>query len=170
MRLTRQASLTALALLLFVPVIGCGKGKSDVSGTVNLDGKPVADGTIVFHPTDGVAVSAGIKDGKYMAPKVPRGEASVTVNNTEIKLLAENPNRFASDTRATGTAGALPPGVELPPAAKADFEKRAEILKRTKEQIANYREIPAKYNDPAASGLKFKVGSSSTFDVDLKSK
>jgi hypothetical protein len=174
MRLTRLASLTTLAVLLFVPVIGCGPGKSDVTGTVTLDGKNLSDGTIVFTPAKGVAVSAEIKDGKYTALKVPHGEATVAVSNDAIRALVEQTKKFSSAPRG-GTGGPVPAGVSMPPEAKAALEKQlreqAEIAQRNKALIANYRPIPDKYKDPKSSGLKATVGAgTTTFDFPLTSQ
>jgi len=47
---------------------GCGSAESSISGTVNLDGKPVAEGDVRFVPMEGTRGSdagAVIRDGKY---------------------------------------------------------------------------------------------------------
>src|SRR3954465_11587594 len=47
---------------------GCAGAESSISGTVNLDGKPVAEGDIRFIPmagTPGADAGAVIRDGKY---------------------------------------------------------------------------------------------------------
>lgn len=47
---------------------GCGGTESSIWGTVNLDGKPVADGAIRFIPMEGTRgpdAGAVIRDGKY---------------------------------------------------------------------------------------------------------
>jgi hypothetical protein len=60
-------SLIALGLV----VCGCGPDgpqRAEVSGTVNLDGEPVAEGAINFFPTEGTkGPEAGteIRDGKF---------------------------------------------------------------------------------------------------------
>ena len=58
--------------------------------------------------------------------------------------------------------------------AKAALEKQqqqmAAAAKQNQQLVANYRPVPEKYSDPKGSGLKFTVGSASTYDVTLTSK
>jgi hypothetical protein len=65
-------------LALCVAIGGCGGGATDdrprreVSGTVTLDGQPLARGTIQFQPTspnEGVAAAGEIKEGKFAIPR-----------------------------------------------------------------------------------------------------
>ncbi len=54
-----------VGLLLFS---GCGGAETSITGTVNLDGKPVAEGDIRFIPLEGTAgadAGAIIRDGKF---------------------------------------------------------------------------------------------------------
>ena len=55
-----------LPLLIFVaallPLSGCGKKLTPVSGVVTLDGKPVADATVTFVSDDGKYTSTGATD------------------------------------------------------------------------------------------------------------
>lgn len=55
-----------------------------VSGTVTLDGKPLADGSIVFDTIDGKATPAGggVKDGKFEFKSSP-GEKIVRINSAK---------------------------------------------------------------------------------------
>lgn len=56
-------------LSLILTVAGCGgSDRSPISGTVTLDGQPVAVGSISFRPTKGTkgnTAGAAIVDGKY---------------------------------------------------------------------------------------------------------
>ncbi len=58
-------------LLLLALSLGCGKSQTDrnaIHGDVNLDGKPLAHGTIMFVPAKGAkgnVASAEINDGRY---------------------------------------------------------------------------------------------------------
>ncbi|MFO0878122.1 MAG: hypothetical protein U0840_12295 [Gemmataceae bacterium] len=175
MLMIRVSALTAVVVFFSLVATGCGPGKADVSGTVNLDGKPVHSGKIVFIPAQGVAVSGPVDNGKYSLKGVPSGEAVVTVDNIDVRKAVEQASKYSEPKGGTG-AGAVPggAGANMPPEAKAALEKQmqamAEGAKRTKDLIANYRAIPEKYADPKATDLKFKVGSSATFDIDLKSK
>jgi hypothetical protein len=66
-----QRRNSIFALLLAIGCFGCG-GSSDrpklgqVTGTVNHNGKPVADGEIVFYPEKGRSATGQVKDGKIL--------------------------------------------------------------------------------------------------------
>ncbi|MGI9177892.1 MAG: hypothetical protein ACR2IT_08565 [Pirellulales bacterium] len=66
-------SLVAMVLL----VAGCGRGPAlgDLSGEVNLDGSPLAEGAIRFEPADGKGSTAGasIQNGRYNARMMANG-------------------------------------------------------------------------------------------------
>lgn len=78
--------LAAVGLLLEV-CVGCGSssGRQAVTGTVSLDGKPLASGSINFQPTPGLkAPSAGapIENGRFSIPAAQGllpGEYQVTI-------------------------------------------------------------------------------------------
>jgi hypothetical protein len=177
MRLTHRHLTAAFAALLYVTAVGCGPGKSTVTGKVTLDGKPLSAGTIVFIPARGPAVSAEVKGGQYSVAGVPNGEAKVTVDNTAVKALIEagkKANTPMGRASLPPTAKGPPPGTQLTGPAKEGMDKQRqaadEAARVQKELIANYRPIPDKYNAAASSGLTFKVGSGSTFDIELSSK
>jgi hypothetical protein len=73
-----RAAAAALAVAL---AAGCGGPPAAVvTGTVTLDGAPVAGGTISFIPVAGGAVTALIQpDGTYRAEGVPVAEVAVTL-------------------------------------------------------------------------------------------
>ena len=83
----KKVVFSALVLCCFL-LSGCGKdglNRASVSGTVTLDGTPVADGHVTFNPEPGTAcptVAGTIKDGSYVIPAksgpVP-GNYTVTV-------------------------------------------------------------------------------------------
>jgi hypothetical protein len=54
---------------------GAGYPVSDVEGTVQVDKAPVNEGTVTFTPTvSGIAISAEIRGGKYLAKGVAQGK------------------------------------------------------------------------------------------------
>jgi hypothetical protein len=78
-------------------VVGCGNGLASVSGTVTLDGEPIAGGsdvrgTVTFYRQDGTGTPAvGIidSDGRYemstgSTDGVPPGEYAVAIAATRI--------------------------------------------------------------------------------------
>ncbi len=60
-----RSSIAAFALTLVV-CLGCGPKLQKAGGTVTVDGKPVKEGTIMFHPVGGGRPAMGsIADGKF---------------------------------------------------------------------------------------------------------
>jgi len=104
-----RRSFAALLPVVCLALTGCGGGWGTASGTVTLDGVPLKDATISFHPTgagptaygivkDGAfAISTGQKDG------LPPGSYEVTISastipkegtNEQAKLLT--PKKYAT--------------------------------------------------------------------------
>ena len=79
--------LCAAAVILFglVLIMGCSDGKQPVSGTVTLDGKPVASGTITFSKENGELIREGavIRDGRFEA-LVPPGKYKIELNGQKV--------------------------------------------------------------------------------------
>lgn len=98
-RLSR-ALLLSLSLGAVQFLGGCapaGPVVAQLSGTVTLDKTPVATGTIVFVPADGIGPAGGgpIKDGQYSASVQP-GPKTVQIRAPkkvgEKKAYANDPN------------------------------------------------------------------------------
>lgn len=88
-----------LAAAVLLAVVGCGGGelppnRSEISGTVTFDGKPLPGGSVIFiSETDpNMSVPALIIDGKYATKRAPLGACRVTVE-TESLLLG-NPDAY----------------------------------------------------------------------------
>jgi hypothetical protein len=82
MRVHRLAGVVVVCALM----AGCEDSKvAEVTGTVTVDGEPVAAGSITFFPADGQAPTAGtqITDGKYTA-KVPIGVMKVSISYPKV--------------------------------------------------------------------------------------
>jgi hypothetical protein len=83
---------TTILLLVLLPLLtafGCGgpDNRAEVSGTVRLNGQPVASGSISFVPTDGnTGPSSGgvIADGKYSVPQAK----GVAVGKNRVSILS----------------------------------------------------------------------------------
>jgi hypothetical protein len=78
----------ALLLSWISATLGCGQTASDrgtVTGTITIDGKPPANGSIAFTPVSGRAPTAGgtIVDGKYSV-EAPLGESKVAIRVTKV--------------------------------------------------------------------------------------
>lgn len=97
-----------IGLLVVSPALwGCGGkgGVGTVSGTVTLDGQPLADGLITFIPADGNSPTAGgkIAAGSYSV-EASRGSQKVVINATKVtgsrKAYANDPNSPVITTTA----------------------------------------------------------------------
>jgi hypothetical protein len=163
-RFSRTLSQFGLPLLLLPLLVGCGAGKTKVSGRVLYKGQPLPGGTVSFHPADPRqnSVSADLDEqGRYEAV-LPVGEVQVSVDNRELE---------PRDAGAIGIPANLPPEVRKklaqvklpaePPAAKNDD---APAKPRGK-----YVRIPTKYYEVETSGLQFKVEAGNPeHDIELK--
>ena len=110
-----------LALLVCVPLTGCGAGTAEVTGTVRYNGKPLPSGTVQFLGSDGVPHSAPIQaDGTYTV-RVPVGPTKVIVSCVDETRL----NQFtARSADRNGRATPAPPagGFSLIPQRYADWD------------------------------------------------
>lgn len=90
-RLARIMPLLA-GIVPFTPaLIGCGDPgppRLPVAGSITLDGKPLASGSVVFAPLDGMtAAVAEVKDGAYRVAS-SRGPAP---GRYQVEVRAESP-------------------------------------------------------------------------------
>jgi hypothetical protein len=101
-----RRSAVVLCAIGLCGLLGCsGDNRSEVSGTVKLNGKPVAEGAINFIPVEGnkgAGTGATITDGKYHIPR----SAGVAAGKNRVELRAfRNTGRKVQDP--TGTPGTL---------------------------------------------------------------
>jgi hypothetical protein len=87
MTMTRSA-LTGLfiAFCLLVPSSHALAADGKVAGNITLNGKPLAEGKITFHMTNGQFVGSTIKDGKYLIDRVPVESFKVTVEGEGVPV------------------------------------------------------------------------------------
>lgn len=77
-----------LAAVGVVALAGCGGSReAEVSGTVNIDGKPLSEGEIIFEAADGSATPAAgpIREGKYSLRSLPGAKV--------VKITASRPTK-----------------------------------------------------------------------------
>jgi len=101
MSLPKQTSHLPWLLCLLAPsflIPGCSdKVKmGEVSGTIQIDGKPAKNGAIAFFPVDRKSPTTGatIEEGRYTA-RVPLGRAKVEIRVSRVighKKLYDAPN------------------------------------------------------------------------------
>ena len=58
-----------VVLSILVGIAGCGKGDTNISGTVTYKGKPISSGLLEFDSK--IPFSAVVTDGKFQQKKVP---------------------------------------------------------------------------------------------------
>ena len=88
---------SSLILLLALILPGCGGGGptlAPVSGTVNYNGQPLAQGEISFHPADGRRPAYGkVQDGKIVDVKTADDEGVIVgtcrVGVTSVQAAAD---------------------------------------------------------------------------------
>jgi hypothetical protein len=152
----------SLIVCLLLGTAGCAS-KGQIAGKVLYRGKPLPGGTVTFLPAGGKGAfnSSILQDGSYSLAQVPSGEVTITVE-TESK----NPG-------PQGTSGQK---------SKARIyrmyrEKMQKLMQektpgRTPRQFPSkeqYVPIPASYQDPEKSGLKYTVtDGTQTHDIELK--
>jgi len=145
-----------LLLFVFSCVSGCGeRSKHDVTvvtGTVTVDGQPMGDINIIFHPIGGEIVAFGSTDaqGKYRlsAPQAPVGAGAV-------------PGEYAPTFSKTET--------EQRPAMTAEEEEK--MYGNTPPKVTHL--IPEKYEDKKTCGVapvKVEKGKTNVFDFQLSTK
>jgi len=141
----RQSAFACLLLCGLAMVCGCGSSnKSEVvhaSGTVQYEGQPLTNGTVMFNPenpqTGRVAQSEIKPDGTFALSTVAPGDGAVPGSYTvSVTSTVPGSEPIAKD-KGTGVGG-----------------KSA---------------IPAKYNNPTTSKLKEKIESGKPrTDIQLK--
>lgn len=149
-------SMLGLLTILLLTASGCGSGDADrsptapVSGTVTLDGNPIAAGTIVFETKGSRQANGLIKDGKIVEVFTyePGDGAPVGMHKVAIFM-----------TSATPAAAIAPsPGDATP--IDANY------------MGVSASGIPTRYNDPEKSGLTAEIKADSdnplTFKLDSK--
>lgn len=95
-----------LPAIILCAALGCsGDNRSEVSGTVKVNGQPIAEGAINFIPVEGnrgAGAGATITDGKYHIPR----SAGVSPGKNRVELRAfKNTGRKVQDP--TGKPGTL---------------------------------------------------------------
>jgi len=113
----------------FCAALGCsGDNRSEVSGTVKLNGQPIAEGAINFIPVEGnkgAGAGATITGGKYHIPR----SAGVAAGKNRVELRAfRNTGRKVQDP--TGSPGTL--ADERVMAFPPQFNDRSTLVREVK--------------------------------------
>jgi len=129
-----------VALALLVAAVGCSGSDhaptAPVSGTVTLDGEPVAKGTIVFEMAGSRPATGRIENGKIVdVTSYEKGDGAAVGQNQVGIGIVEEAAAAASEATDPGQAGAI-----------TDMN-----------YMSGKSLIPPKYNNPAESGLTAEV-------------
>lgn len=136
-RSTRHIARWTLAGLVALGSIGCSKrpNLAPVSGTVTLDGAPVADAAVMFHPTAGGPIATATTDA--------HGRFTLVTTNTPGALVGEHQVAIAKSEMHNIVDGVPGPGGEVmqwftPPhyANKATSGLTAEVPRSGAENLA----------------------------------
>ena len=153
----------SLALLPAVLLsAGCSSGNPNtparIKGSIKYKGQPITAGQVRLVSKDGGGAGKGdIKaDGTYAVNELPVGEMTIIVD-TEVA----NPNPEKKEYKGGDGKNVMP--TYAPPGA-GEYERK----KLAKAGVGSYTKIPAKYADPAKSGLSHTlVKGDNTKDIDL---
>lgn len=133
-----QLKLASVVGLLLMSSLGCGKddGRVNVSGSVQLDGKPLEGATVAFVGGGGGALASAStnKDGKFII-KAALGPNKVSINKPNI-----DPNAVAAPAPSRPEDLLMGPVV-----APAKSAKNAPKV------------IPSKYTTPDSSGISYDI-------------
>jgi len=167
----------ALSLALFVaalaPLAGCGPKLQDVTGSVSLNGKPVADATVTFVGTEGTNPFSSVTDasGNFTITAVPTGEYKALVTKYP-KFGGTAPSEDGKADKAyldsmmkhadKNKGGPMVPmpgkggkGMMMPPTAGGGSSVKSELP----EQYASIEKTPLSVKVPAAGGVQLQLNS-----------
>jgi hypothetical protein len=125
---------TATTLLVFVAMLaalsGCGSGRPKpypTTGRITYQGKPVSEGTIVFHPAHGrPAVGVIAADGSYRLTTFEQGDGALpgryAVTIESRRTSAARPKTLEEELSGVGAAQGLPTVIWLVPEKYANQE------------------------------------------------
>jgi hypothetical protein len=93
--------------LVLVMISGCGGGRDPdepptvrVSGTLTVDGKPVSQGAVYFHPAKGRPATGIVKNGKFTLTTYDEGDGAIPgKNRVSVNVVEEVPTR-GGDTKS----------------------------------------------------------------------
>jgi hypothetical protein len=146
----RRCSFALFFAVVGLAALGCSESgdelpRESVSGTVTLDGQPLADGAIQFSPIAGgtgptptISGGATIQDGRFAVPR----ETGLVPGNYKVAINA-----------SAGTPKAL---TKMAPTPKVPL-----ILKEL---------IPAKFNARSELTAEIKTGGSDNLKFELQSE
>jgi hypothetical protein len=121
-------------------LIGCGSDQpmGEVTGTVTYNGQPVPSGSIVFEVADARPANAKIENGEIKEVTTYEPGDGAPVGLARIAVFATEEGNGQPDAAPAADPGSYQPG--------------ANYMGSGTESL-----IPARYNDPATSGLTWEI-------------
>lgn len=119
-----KAARFACAVCLLLTVVGCGTKLPVVTGTVTLDGKPLADATVIFMPNDETHSPAqGITDasGIYTLEQEAK-TAGIQPGAYSVRVTTFQPRSQAVDPPIPAVKERVPVRYNLKTELKANVE------------------------------------------------
>lgn len=157
-----------------VPLVGCGPKLQDVTGSVSLDGKPVADASVSFFATDGTVYGGGSDaSGNFTIPAVRSGEYKAVVAKYP-KSTGSAPGEDGKadkaylETMKKNMAKSPAGGMTTPMPGKAGMPMMPPSL--TGGGTGAKSELPEVYSSIAKTTLTVKVPTDGPVQLQLKSK
>lgn len=140
---------------------GCSKGSGlktgSVSGTVTFNGQPVANAQVVFQPKEGGQNAIGTTDSNGRYTLMTGTDKGAIIGTHRVSVTVQQGAAQLSSIDATDPSAAYGQAM----AAAASGQPLA-------AQNPSSGGIPAKYGNPATSGLEFTVkAGSNTIDISL---
>ncbi len=158
--MNRMFLITSLVVMCCLVVLGCSGGAgletAPVTGTVTMDGAPMANVAVTFVPVAGGAAASGQTDtsGVYTLNTV--GESGAVLGKHTVKVTS---------MQATGSGTGASVGSDSP-----EYAKQASGDYAAGSAAASVKEvIPEKYNTKSELSYEVVAGKN-TFDITMTSK
>ncbi|MEZ6062551.1 MAG: carboxypeptidase-like regulatory domain-containing protein [Planctomycetaceae bacterium] len=161
--------LPAIVGLALLPIVGCGGANdrletSPVSGTVTVDGAPVAGASVNFHPVSETksreAYGITNDQGEFSLTTYDDGDGAVP--GTYLISITKREVKKGLDPSTLTPSGPDNPG-------SAEYAKMM-IGNNRESAFEDTGAVPAQYQDKESSGLKRTVdaGGGNVFNFELK--
>lgn len=158
MRKTFSFGLLAVTLTCAVVLVGCGSAETDgpktarVSGTVTLQGKPLAGANVYFSSEKFSSYGKTNAEGRYELV-----QGAVPGKNKVYISKLETPEGVDSDPEA---------GLDLAQFQAADTGSENDPSGKKKPLLTD--EVPQEFSDPQKSKLTFDVPEGGTTSADFR--
>src|SRR5262245_15968805 len=122
--------LVGICSLIACLFVGCGGdplGRHAISGTVTLDGAPVAKGNLSLQPMEQQPTSSGavIADGKYTIPR----DQGLVAGKYRVSINASAPGAKGDPADALPGMPAPPPKELIPPSWNTNSQQTIDVKK-----------------------------------------